>query len=422
MIIMPVEKRHPIPVTEAIQRVVKQDIFMKKTQVKLNDSLGYVLAEDIVATYEIPRFDKSPYDGFAIRAKDSEGASGEHRIEFNVIDHIGAGSVSEHVVGDHEAVRIMTGAAMPEGADAVVMLEQTTEGEGTFTLRKAFEPGDNVSKKGEETTVGDVVLQKGQHINAGAIAVLATYGYTDVPVYQKPSVAVIATGSELLDVADELEPGKIRNSNGPMVQALAEKIGLNVDTYKIQQDDLESSLAVVKEAAESHDIIITTGGVSVGDYDYLPEIYQQLNAEVLFNKVAMRPGSVTTVAVADDTYLFGLSGNPSACYTGFELFVKPAVFHMMGATRIYPQVVQATLMEDFKKANPFTRFIRATVTFNGKAMTVVPSGFNKSGAVVAIAHSNAMIMLPGGSRGYQAGYTVNVILTDSSALEAELLI
>ncbi|WP_278926324.1 gephyrin-like molybdotransferase Glp [Staphylococcus auricularis] len=419
---MPVEKRHPIPVTEAIQRVVKQDIFMKKTQVKLNDSLGYVLAEDIVATYEIPRFDKSPYDGFAIRAKDSEGASGEHRIEFNVIDHIGAGSVSEHVVGDHEAVRIMTGAAMPEGADAVVMLEQTTEGEGTFTLRKAFEPGDNVSKKGEETTVGDVVLQKGQHINAGAIAVLATYGYTDVPVYQKPSVAVIATGSELLDVADELEPGKIRNSNGPMVQALAEKIGLNVDTYKIQQDDLESSLAVVKEAAESHDIIITTGGVSVGDYDYLPEIYQQLNAEVLFNKVAMRPGSVTTVAVADDTYLFGLSGNPSACYTGFELFVKPAVFHMMGATRIYPQVVQATLMEDFKKANPFTRFIRATVTFNGKAMTVVPSGFNKSGAVVAIAHSNAMIMLPGGSRGYQAGYTVNVILTDSSALEAELLI
>ena len=207
-----------------------------------------------------------------------------------------------------------------------------------------------------------------------------------------------------------------------MVQALAQKIGLNVDTYKIQQDDLESSLAVVKEAAESHDIVITTGGVSVGDYDYLPEIYQQLNAEVLFNKVAMRPGSVTTVAVANDTYLFGLSGNPSACYTGFELFVKPAVFHMMGATRIYPQVVQATLMEDFKKANPFTRFIRATVTFNGKAMTVVPSGFNKSGAVVAIAHSNAMIMLPGGSRGYQAGYTVNVILTDSSALEAELLI
>ncbi|MGJ5712889.1 molybdopterin molybdotransferase MoeA [Staphylococcus auricularis] len=419
---MPVEKRHPIPVTEAIQRVVKQDIFMDTTQVKLNDSLGYVLAEDIVATYEIPRFDKSPYDGFAIRAKDSEGASGDHRTEFKVIDHIGAGSVSEHAVGDHEAVRIMTGAAMPEGADAVVMLEQTTEGEGTFTLRKTFEPGDNVSKKGEETTVGDVVLQKGQHINAGAIAVLATYGYTEVPVYQKPSVAVIATGSELLDVADELEPGKIRNSNGPMVQALAEKIGLNVDTYKIQQDDLESSLAVVKEAAENHDIVITTGGVSVGDYDYLPEIYQQLNAEVLFNKVAMRPGSVTTVAVAGDTYLFGLSGNPSACYTGFELFVKPAVFHMMGATRIYPQVVQATLMEDFKKANPFTRFIRATVTFNGKAMTVVPSGFNKSGAVVAIAHSNAMIMLPGGSRGYQAGYTVNVILTDSSALEAELLI
>ena len=136
----------------------------------------------------------------------------------------------------------------------------------------------------------------------------------------------------------------------------------------------------------------------------------------------MRPGSVTTVAVAEGKYLFGLSGNPSACFTGFELYVKPAVQHMMHANALYPQVVQATLMEDFTKANPFTRFIRATVTFNGKEMTAVPSGFNKSGAVVAIAHSNAMIMLPGGTRGYKKGYTVNVILTESQAYETECFI
>ena len=180
----------------------------------------------------------------------------------------------------------------------------------------------------------------------------------------------------------------------------------------MQEDGLDSSILVVKEAMAKHDIVITTGGVSVGDFDYLPQIYEALNAEVLFNKIAMRPGSVTTVAVANETYLFGLSGNPSACYTGFELYVKPAVLHMMGANAIYPQVIQATLMEDFKKANPFTRFIRATATLNGKEMTVVPSGFNKSGAVVAIAHSNAMIMLPGGTRGYSQGHTVNVILTE----------
>ena len=222
-----------------------------------------------------------------------------------------------------------------------------------------------------------------------------------MPVYNKPSVAIIATGSELLDVGDELEPGKIRNSNGPMISALAQNLGLTIETYKIQQDDLDTSIETVTNALQQHDIIITTGGVSVGDFDYLPQIYQHLEAKVLFNKVAMRPGSVTTVAVAQGKYLFGLSGNPSACYTGFELFVRTAVLKMTGAQAVYPQVVRATLMEDFTKPNPFTRFIRATTTFDGHQMTVTPSGFNKSGAVVAIAHSNAMIMLPGGTRGYK---------------------
>ncbi|MDW8542791.1 molybdopterin molybdotransferase MoeA [Staphylococcus sp. KG4-3] len=419
---MPVEKRNPIPVREAIERVVSQDIYTKQIEVPLENSVNYILAEDIVATYEIPRFNKSPYDGFAVRSRDTEGASGDHRITFTVVDHIGAGSVSEKEVGPFEAVRIMTGAEMPKGADAVVMLEQTVEDEQSFTIRKSFTAYENVSLKGEETQIGDTVLNKGQQINPGAIAVLATYGYTQVKVFDKPSIGVIATGSELLEVGDDLELGKIRNSNGPMIVALSQKFNLDVASYQIQEDDLKSSIQVVKDAMSKHDIVITTGGVSVGDFDYLPQIYDEINAEVLFNKIAMRPGSVTTVAVADGKYLFGLSGNPSACFTGFELYVKPAVLHMMGATAVYPQIIQATLMEDLTKANPFTRFVRATATFNGKSMTVVPSGFNKSGAVVAIAHSNAMIMLPGGTRGYQKGYTVDVILTESQAYETDCFI
>ncbi|MGW7986667.1 molybdopterin molybdotransferase MoeA [Staphylococcus shinii] len=419
---MTVEKRNPIPVREAIDRVVSQNIYTKQIEVPLEDSANYILAEDIVATYEIPRFNKSPYDGFALRSKDTEGASGNHRITFTVIDHIGAGSVSEKEVGPFEAVRIMTGAEMPKGADAVVMLEQTVEDKQSFTIRKSFDINENVSLKGEETQIGDIVLNKGQQINPGSIAVLATYGYTHVKVFDKPSIGIIATGSELLEVGDELEPGKIRNSNGPMIVALSQKLSLDVASYQIQEDDLKSSIQVVRDAMSKHDIVITTGGVSVGDFDYLPQIYDAINAKVLFNKIAMRPGSVTTVAVADGKYLFGLSGNPSACFTGFELYVKPAVLHMMGATAIYPQIIQATLMEDLTKANPFTRFVRATATFNGKAMTVVPSGFNKSGAVVAIAHSNAMIMLPGGTRGYQKGYTVDVILTESQAYEMDCFI
>lgn len=401
---------------------MSQDIYTKQIEVPLENSVNYILAEDIVATYEIPRFNKSPYDGFAVRSRDTEGASGDHRITFTVVDHIGAGSVSEKEVGPFEAVRIMTGAEMPKGADAVVMLEQTVEDEQSFTIRKSFTAYENVSLKGEETQIGDTVLNKGQQINPGAIAVLATYGYTQVKVFDKPSIGVIATGSELLEVGDDLELGKIRNSNGPMIVALSQKFNLDVASYQIQEDDLKSSIQVVKDAMSKHDIVITTGGVSVGDFDYLPQIYDEINAEVLFNKIAMRPGSVTTVAVADGKYLFGLSGNPSACFTGFELYVKPAVLHMMGATAVYPQIIQATLMEDLTKANPFTRFVRATATFNGKSMTVVPSGFNKSGAVVAIAHSNAMIMLPGGTRGYQKGYTVDVILTESQAYETDCFI
>ncbi|WP_436950886.1 molybdopterin molybdotransferase MoeA [Staphylococcus shinii] len=419
---MTVEKRNPIPVREAIDRVVSQNIHTKQIEVPLEDSANYILAEDIVATYEIPRFNKSPYDGFALRSKDTEGANGNHRITFTVIDHIGAGSVSEKEVGPFEAVRIMTGAEMPKGADAVVMLEQTVEDKQSFTIRKSFDINENVSLKGEETQIGDTVLNKGQQINPGGIAVLATYGYTHVKVFDKPSIGIIATGSELLEVGDELEPGKIRNSNGPMIVALSQKLSLDVASYQIQEDDLKSSIQVVRDAMSKHDIVITTGGVSVGDFDYLPKIYDAINAKVLFNKIAMRPGSVTTVAVADGKYLFGLSGNPSACFTGFELYVKPAILHTMGATAIYPQIIQATLMEDLTKANPFTRFVRATATFNGKAMTVVPSGFNKSGAVVAIAHSNAMIMLPGGTRGYQKGYTVDVILTESQAYETDCFI
>ncbi|WP_251517946.1 MULTISPECIES: gephyrin-like molybdotransferase Glp [Staphylococcus] len=414
---MPVEKRTPLPVGNAIERIVNEDIQSETIEVSLNESLNYILAEDIVATHDIPRFNKSPYDGFALRSVDTLNASGDNRVEFNVIDHIGAGDVSKKVVGEQEAVRIMTGAAVPEGADAVVMLEQTVEGDQSFTIRKPFNRNENISFKGEETQQGDLILEKGQHINAGTIAVLATFGYTEIPVFKRPSVAIIATGSELLDVEDELEPGKIRNSNGPMVAALCKKLDLPCSTYKIQQDDLESSIQRVTEALKQHDIVITTGGVSVGDFDYLPQIYEALDANVLFNKVAMRPGSVTTVAVAQGKYLFGLSGNPSACFTGFELFVKPAVLSMMGAHKRFPQVVQATLMDNFKKANPFMRFVRAQATFDGKQMTVKPAGFNKSSAVVAIAHSNCIMVLPGGSRGHQQGYTVDVILTESQTYE-----
>ncbi|WP_414051964.1 molybdopterin molybdotransferase MoeA [Macrococcus animalis] len=402
------EKRTPIPVSEAMEKCIQNTRQKEIIDINYLDSLNYVLAEDIIATYDIPMFNKSPYDGFAIRSEASDGASGEKRIAFKVIDHIGAGTVSEKAIKGNEAVRIMTGAKIPNGADSVVMLEQTVATDDGFTLRKTFTQGENISFQGEECKRGDVVIQRGTVINAGVIAVLATFSYATVKVYQKPSVAIIATGSELVDIKEKLVPGKIRNSNGPMIMGLCKDMHIEVNSYHVKADDYDVLFKVVEEAMQQHDIVITTGGVSVGDFDYMPQIYKDLKAEVLFNKIAMRPGSVTTVAVSDDKFLFGLSGNPSACYTGFELYTRPVIHKLMGETEVYPTFVKATLSEDFTKANPFTRFTRSDLDF--KTMTVKPSGFNKSNAVVAIATSNSMIVLPGGSRGFVTGDTVDVLI------------
>ncbi|ANU25488.1 gephyrin-like molybdotransferase Glp [Planococcus versutus] len=401
-----VEKRTPLPVADAVRRVVEQVRSIGTELVYLQESYGRILAEPIVASNDVPPFDRSPYDGFAIRSIDSKGASGDNRIAFKVIDHIGAGEVSAKKLQAFEAIRIMTGAQLPEAADAVVMFEQTLETARDITIRKPFIPLENISLQGEDLQKGEVVIEQGSFINPGTIALLATFGYSQVLVSKQPIVGILSTGTELLAVEDELEPGKIRNSNGPMIVAQLKRMGLRCKMYGISVDKLEESYQVVKKAAEETDCLITTGGVSVGDFDFLPAIYKKLGAHVLFNKVSMRPGSVTTVAIANGRLLFGLSGNPSACFTGFELFTRPALLKMMSATKLYMPHTKAILGEDFTKANPFTRFVRAV--YDGEIVT--PAGFNKSNAVSSIARGNALMVLPGGSRGYTIGDSVDVLL------------
>ncbi|WNS40695.1 gephyrin-like molybdotransferase Glp [Paenibacillus sp. MMS20-IR301] len=400
------KSRKPVSVAEAVFRVIEQAGYTGSESVPLAGSYGRILAEPLTATHDVPHFTRSPYDGYAIAAADSAGASGDHRISFTVVDHIGAGEVSQVTIGAFEAVRLMTGAALPAGADAVVMFEQAVEEGRTFTIRKTFAPQENLSLQGEDMTSGELIVPAGSFIHPGTIALLATFGYGQVQAAKRPVVGILSTGTELLEVTAPLEPGKIRNSNGPMIFAQLARMGIPCRIYDTEADQLEACLLTVRKAMEETDCLITTGGVSVGDYDFLPEIYKRLGADVLFNKVAMRPGSVTTVAVAGDTYLFGLSGNPSACFTGFELFVRPALLKMMGADKLYLPRTTAVLAEDIPKANPFTRFIRAV--YDGTS--VRSAGFNKSNAVSSIARGNSLIVLPGGTRGYAAGDRVDVLL------------
>ena len=402
--------RQAIPVKDAVQLVTGHARPIENETVQLQEAYGHILAEPIIAKHDVPPFNRSAYDGFAVRATDTINAKAGEAVSFHVIGNIGAGEVGERELKENEAYRIMTGAILPKGADAIVMLEDTTETKQGFSMEKSFQPGQNISYQGEDAQVGDVLIDAGAFIHPGTIALLATFGYSEVQVAKKPNVSVVSTGTELLDVAEELRPGKIRNSNGPMLEAQLQRLKVPYTSFGMLEDDLDACTEIVEKALEASDIVITTGGVSVGDFDYLPEIYKRLGAKVLFNKVMMRPGSVTTAAVLGNKLLFGLSGNPSACFTGFELYTRPAILSMMGNTTPYLPQMTARLGEDFPKKNPFTRFIRATWKWLDGQIVASPAGFNKSNAVSSIARGNCIIVLPSETEGYKKGMEVTILL------------
>ncbi|MFJ7754382.1 gephyrin-like molybdotransferase Glp [Peribacillus muralis] len=411
-----VERRTPISIGECVRKVTQYAKNGKKETISLESASGRFLAEDLIADHNVPSFDRSPYDGFAIRSEDTRTATSHHPVSLKVAGEIGAGMVFDGQVGAFEAVRIMTGAQIPEGCNAVIMLElvnEFTEANQKFIeIKRSLNEGDNISFEGEDTTKGTVLAKRGTYINPGITALLATFGYSNVPVAKKPIVGVLATGSELLEVSEQLRPGKIRNSNAYMILSQIERAGGEFKYLGKLDDDFDSCFMAVKNALSEVDMLITTGGVSVGDYDYLPAIYDKLGAAVLFNKVAMRPGSVTTVAQMNGKLLFGLSGNPSACYVGFELFARPAIRIQLFNDRPHLKRETAWLGEDFTKPNPFTRLIRGSLSYDEGRLLASPSGFNKSGAVSSLATADAFIVLPGGTRGYQKGMAVDVLLLE----------
>lgn len=408
-----IEQRTPISVREAITKIMQKVKQGEVESIPLSKADGRYLAEELVADHPIPFFDRSSFDGFAIRAEDTQGACFEQPIKLKVIESIAAGEVAEKKIKPQEAIRIMTGAQMPLGADSVIALELTEEleieGDKWVQINRSIPKGDNVSERGEDTAQGTVIAPRGRRISAGEMSMLATFGYHQVQVYKQPIVGIFVTGTELLPVDAPLSPGKIRNSNSYMLESQIKSVGAIPKYYGILADDFELCYQAVTHALKEVDYLITTGGASVGDFDFVQAIMNKLQAEVLFNKVGMRPGSVTTVAIKDEKWIFGLSGNPSACYVGFELFTRPVLKTALGSS--YPHLNQskAILMHDLPKPNPFTRFVRAQIRVEGYEVKVSIVGVDKSGIASSLVEANALLVIPGGTKGLAKGSEQDVL-------------
>ncbi|RYM02716.1 molybdopterin molybdenumtransferase MoeA [Sporolactobacillus sp. THM7-7] len=410
--------RKPIPVQEAVQKVMSVSHVLPSENISLEHGYGRVLADDVYAPHPVPWFIRSPYDGYAFAAHATIKAGAGHSVLLEVVGAIGRGDDWEGTLQDGQAVKVMTGSALPDGADAVMMdelvrVKTDPEGKTFIEIRRHVSQGENVCQIGEDIREGQLLVRKGTVINPGVMAILATFGYSTISVVRKPKVGLIVSGTDLLSLEEPLQIGKVRNSNAYMLYAQCQRARSEIKKYGQIGDTIEDSVKKIKHALKESDLVVTTGGVSVGDTDIMPKVYKEIGALLLFNKVTMRPGSVTSAAQIDNKLLIGLSGNPSACYVGFELFARPALQKLQGISHPYLRKTQAVLKTDFPKANPVTRFVRGcTSLYEGKVYVEPTGSKDKSNIVSSLSGANSFIVLPAGSKGWKAGSTVDVLLLE----------
>ncbi|MBD3917868.1 molybdopterin molybdotransferase MoeA [Paenibacillus sp. PR3] len=388
-------------------------------EVELVDAFGRRLAASVQTEEPIPHFRRSGMDGYAVRTSDLANVNAAAPVELEVIEHIPCGVEPQYMITVGKAARIMTGAMVPEGADAVIMQEMTelveSEGRSIVRIQKKVASGTNITPIGEEAREGTLVLEAGERIGAGHTAILASLGYSRVPVYRKPKVAILSTGSELLQLSDPMQMGKIRNSNAYMLSAQIIAAGGQPQLIGQIPDDYPRAEQMLYDLLSSDaDLIVTTGGVSVGDYDIMADFFLRWEGTTLFNKIAMRPGSPTTAGSWRNKLLFGLSGNPSACFVGFELFVRPVIQQLQGAVVDHAQTVTCHLAVDYKKVNAYPRYVRGYWYSNGGEHYAKPVGRDKSSAILSLKEANCLIVIPPTKTGFPAGDIVQIIPLDGA--------
>lgn len=399
-----------VSIENAHKIILKEKINTQIIEVNLLDSLGHALAENIVSDINMPPFDRSPLDGYAFRSVDTLNASQESPVSLEVIDNIQAGFVSHKTIQEGQAIRIMTGAKIPKGADLIMRYEDTQFTDRQVTIFKSLKANSNIVKTGEDMEIGDRVLEKDIVIGPAEIGVLASLGKSQVRVYSKPRIAILATGDELVSIDSPLEEGKIRNSNSYFLAAQINKLGARAIILPVCKDTIEETKKALESSLTWADMIITTGGASVGDADIIKEAFTEAGASILFWKVEMKPGSPIICAKYENKFLFGLSGNPAAAYITFEKFVAPTVLRLMGKSKTELMKVDSILESDFLKVSSQNRYVRAyTYKKNGKYYTILPDK-HSSGVLSNLAGKNSLFFVASNTGPFSRGERVEVEL------------
>jgi len=392
-----------IEVREAIERLLAAVAPLPPELVPLEDALGRTLAEDVRADRDAPASDRSAMDGFAVRAHDlaRPGAT------LPIAGEIRAGGDGTAMrVEPGTCVRITTGAIVPEGADAVVMLEHAVEADGAARFEGAAEAGQHIRRRGEDCRAGDVVAERGSTVRSAEVAALAAVGRVSVPVVRTPRVAVLSTGDEVVEIDRTPQPHQVRNSNAAMLVALLREEGIPAAYLGIAGDDL-AGLEARLERGLSHDVLVVTGGVSVGAYDLVGTALTRRGATVLFHKVAMRPGKPILAARCGGALVLGLPGNPVSAFTAFHVFAAPALGKLAGR----PDPVRPLLR--VKLARPLARrpgrLSYALATLDADLSCVAPVASASSGDLFALARANAFVVVEAGVERLEAGEMVDVL-------------
>jgi molybdopterin molybdotransferase len=396
-----------ISVDDALKIILANVPAPRVEEVYFESALGLVLAETIRANRDVPPFRRASMDGYALRSADVTTTP----VVLKCVGEIRAGADSSVHIQAGEAVAIMTGSAVPEGADAVQMVELTniSANRGTVQIQKSVKPGENVTPQGHEARAGEIALEAGRAVGPAELAVFATFGYNCVRVYARPRVALLATGDELVEVAEIPGPSQIRNSNAYSLSGQLRQMGINPDYLGIARDEKEDLRLRIEEGMK-RDVLILTGGASLGEYDFVEEVFKELGLEVLFNKVAMKPGKPTIFARRKDTLVFGLPGNPISTFISFENFVRPALGRICGFGKPELIRVRGKLLKDMKQKPGRTAFLPAWAIWEGAGWTIEPLVWKGSADIIGFSRSNAAVIFPGERDRLRSGEEVEAML------------